>query len=309
MITEKGSTLPVIYREYTFPWEFPVLLMQGTLISDRVDFIHFHNCIEIALCKRGEMCWNLENANREITQGCFLFLPPFYTHASYFPPQVQQDVCCYYLFFNPEELLAPFYPNGLPEEFNWYRYMEFPKIFAEEDFPEEAKILHLIIEEMGGEKEYSKQVVSGLIETLLVLLYRTQVGTVGGVRHGNLRAQLFSAIAYMDKEYIQEADSAFLAHLCGLSRAQFLEYFRSSFHQTPRQYLRVVRIRKACCALTSTEDSILNIAMDVGFHSLSSFNREFRKIMGRSPQTFRNEKRGILKNAPRHIPYQAGGKL
>ncbi len=307
-MSEFYSDLPVTYREYTFPSKFPLLFMQGTQISDRVDFIHFHNCIEIAICKKGLMYWNLENDIHEISQGSFLFLPPFFTHASYFPPQAVEDVCCQYLFFNPEELLAPFYPNGLPVEFSWYWYMEFNKIFSAELFPEETELLDLIVEEMDGDKEYSSQVVSGLIEALMVRLYRRQEGKLSGLHQSNLRAQLFPAIAYMDKEYMKDQEPDFLAHLCGLSRAQFLECFRRGFQQTPRQYLQVVRIRKACCKLTRTEESILSIALESGFHSLSSFNRTFRKITGRSPQTFRNEKRGIRKNVPRYAPYQAEGK-
>lgn len=302
MITQNDFTLPVIYREYTFPPKFPVLFMQGTRISDRVDFIHFHNCIEIALCKKGMMYWNLENDIREISPGSFLFLPPFFTHASYFPPQGEQEVCCDYLFFNPEDLLAPFYPNGLPEEFTRYRYVDYPKIFSAEAFPEETALLGRIIEERGKANAFSQQTVSGLIETLLVLLYRTLDASSAGMPHENLCAQLFPAIAYMDREYARDLDVTFLAHLCGLSRTQFLEYFRNSFRQTPLQYLRVTRIRKACLSLTSTEDSILSIALGTGFQSLSSFNREFRKIMKRSPQAFRNEKRGILKNAPYQTP-------
>lgn len=300
---QRCPDLPVIYREYTFPGTFPVLLMQGTERSERVDFIHFHNCIEIAFCKKGFMYWNLENEIREISSGSFLLLPPFFTHASYFPLQNVPEVCCDYLFFNPEEILRPFYPKGLPEEFGWCRYMDYPKIFSGESFPEETELLYRIIEEMQEEKECSKEIAAGLIEALLIQLYRNLDGKSDGVFHGNLRAQLFPAIAYMDKNYIQDPDTSFLALLCGLSRTQFLKYFRNSFHQTPRQYLRVARIRRACLALTSTENSILSIALEAGFQSLPSFNRVFREIMGRSPQAFRNEKRGILKNAPQHVPY------
>lgn len=317
MTAKNYSTLPITYREYKFSQGFPVLLMQGTEISGHADFIHFHNCIEIALCETGSMTWNLENAYSRVNAGDFLFLPPFYTHASFFPPQVPSRVCCHYLFFNPEEILAPFYPKGLPEEMFWYRYTDFPKIFREEDFEEEAALIRLIIETISRQEEYCPQTVTGLLETLLIRLYRryrefsagSPSGDSVGPRPENLRARLFPAISYMDREFAHDPDTALLAQLCGLSQKQFLAYFRSSFHQTPLQYLRVTRIRKACFSLVSTEDSILSIALDVGFHSHSGFNRIFREIMGCSPQSFRNEKREILKSAPKYAPYRASGRI
>lgn len=61
MTVGEQASLPVTYREYVFSQDFPMLFVQGTRISDHVDFIHFHNCIEIALCEKGSMTWNLEN--------------------------------------------------------------------------------------------------------------------------------------------------------------------------------------------------------------------------------------------------------
>lgn len=333
-MTARGrSSLPVTYREYEFSKGFPLLLMQGTRISDHVDFIHFHNCIEIALCKKGTMTWNLENTYVRVNEGDFLFLPPFYTHASFFPPQADTDVCCHYLFFNPQEVLTPFYPKGLPEEMFWYRYADFPKIFREGDFQQEAALVRLIIETILRKEKYCLQTVSGLLETLLIRLYRwqqerqaafpqkisaesrqegldsSQAVCFAESRPENFRAQLFPAISYMDREYAQEPDIALLAQLCGLSEKQFLTCFRKAFRQTPLQYLRGVRIRKACLCLISTEDSILSIALETGFHSHSGFSRTFRDIMGCSPQTFRNEKREILKSAPKYAPYKASGEI
>lgn len=313
MNVKEYSSLPVTYREYVFSQDFPVLLMQGNQITDRVDFIHFHNCIEIALCEKGTMTWNLENTFTQVAEGDFLFLPPFYTHASFFPPQTDQEVCCHYLFFNPQDVLASFYPKGLPEEMRWYRYVDYPKIFRKEFFREEAALIRLIIETISQRKEHCKQTVSGLLEAFLVCLYRwhqeKQEDLWPKNRAENLRARLFPALSYLDREYARDLETALLAQMCGLSVKQFLEYFRSSFHQTPLQYLRAVRIQKACFYLVSTEDSILSIALETGFHSHSGFNRTFRDIMGRSPQSFRNEKRGILKSAPKHAPYRASGQI
>lgn len=84
-MTPGNKNLPITYREYKFAEEFPILLMEGKSTSPQIDFIHFHNCIEIAFCRKGTMTWNLENRIFSLTPGNICFLPPFFTHGSFFP--------------------------------------------------------------------------------------------------------------------------------------------------------------------------------------------------------------------------------
>ena len=44
----------------------------------------------------------------------------------------------------------------------------------------------------------------------------------------------------------------------------------------------------ACNLLRSTELSVIAVSEQVGFHSISSFNRCFSKITGHSPRSWRN---------------------
>ncbi len=301
---QQVPSFPITYREYKFPEEFPLLLMHGTQISSQVSFIHFHNCIEIAFLEKGTMTWNLENKTYQLKPGDICFLPPFFTHASFFPPQETKDVLCHYIFFNTEELLAPLYPNGLPQDFFWYRYTDFSKILSGEAFIQEKILLQNIVKEFSSQNEYCRPIVLGLIQSLMVLLYRQYRNNPMSAQSNNTLAMLFPAISYMNKDFHQNADSKILAGLCGLSVSRFDEKFRECFHQTPRQYLYVIRIRKACQLLISTEENVLDIALQSGFASLSSFNRHFLQVMGRSPLAFRNEKRAIIKKDLKYSPYQ-----
>jgi AraC-like DNA-binding protein len=55
----------------------------------------------------------------------------------------------------------------------------------------------------------------------------------------------------------------------------------------PLDFLSSTRIEEACKQLKSSDDSILSISEQVGFHSISSFNRCFSKLMGSSPKEWR----------------------
>jgi len=52
-------------------------------------------------------------------------------------------------------------------------------------------------------------------------------------------------------------------------------------------YVARVRFEKACLLLRSGDHRISDIAFEVGFQSLSQFNRVFKKLSGKSPTEFR----------------------
>lgn len=300
-----GSKSMITFREYKFNSEFPFLYMQGKKPSPKIEFIHFHNCLEIAVCEKGDMVWNMENREHLVHPGEMCLLPPFFTHASFFPVSSGPDVLCHYLFFNPEELLAPFFPDGLPQEFLWYRYYGFPGVLSEKEFPDLFALLQKMIREISRKDPFYRHEICGLAEYLIIELSRrfSRLTPRPDTFSTSVRSSVFPAVSYIDKHYQQEIQPSLLAHLCGMTNRRLMSSFREALGKTPLQYIRQVRVQKACFLLTRTEDSILDIAYAVGFSSVSSFNRSFLETIGKTPLTFRNEKRSIRKDQPLYAPY------
>jgi AraC family transcriptional regulator len=73
----------------------------------------------------------------------------------------------------------------------------------------------------------------------------------------------------------------------GVSPYHFLRTFERLTGVTPHQYILRARLRQAALALTSREDTILDIALQCGFGDVSNFNRTFRAEFGRSPRAYR----------------------
>ena len=67
-----------------------------------------------------------------------------------------------------------------------------------------------------------------------------------------------------------------------LSRA-FAKAVGIRFHE----YLNIYRLNHACHLLETTDQSILSCALDSGFQTLSSFNRNFKKAFDLSPSEYR----------------------
>ncbi|WP_411170392.1 helix-turn-helix domain-containing protein [Clostridium sp. MB05] len=59
------------------------------------------------------------------------------------------------------------------------------------------------------------------------------------------------------------------------------------------KYLREIKIERAKTLLLSTEKSILEISILLGFHDQSHFTNTFKKIVGISPSEFRNKNYSI----------------
>ncbi len=100
----------------------------------------------------------------------------------------------------------------------------------------------------------------------------------------------------MDRAYAEPLDVPTLAAIAHVSPAHFIRTFRATFGETPHRYLQRRRVERAMFLLRSTERSVTDICMDVGFSSLGTFSRVFRDIVGEPPTDYR--RRGPLPDVP-----------
>lgn len=78
-----------------------------------------------------------------------------------------------------------------------------------------------------------------------------------------------------------------MARIAGVSKSTFFERFRKLVGQPPLRYLTNVRMNKACRLLSEGHADISEIALQVGYESLSSFSNAFKKWCAQSPAEYR----------------------
>jgi AraC-like DNA-binding protein len=94
-------------------------------------------------------------------------------------------------------------------------------------------------------------------------------------------------LAYLRDHYHEPITNHGLASLAHLSVRAFERRFRASFHVTPQQYLRKLRLHMASRALVYTNQPLAKVALNCGFVDQSHFSREFRRHFGRTPRDYR----------------------
>lgn len=96
-------------------------------------------------------------------------------------------------------------------------------------------------------------------------------------------------VTIINMDYTQTIHLKDLAYQVGVSPFHLNRIFKSKMGCTPHMYLEKIRIEKAKELLASTSLSSTEVAYQVGYGSLSSFYKNFRKRVNCSPKEYRAE--------------------
>ncbi|MBF6131271.1 helix-turn-helix transcriptional regulator [Nocardia brasiliensis] len=89
-----------------------------------------------------------------------------------------------------------------------------------------------------------------------------------------------------DRRYADPLDLDELAAAAGVSKYHFLRAFAAVYGLTPAAYLTERRIERAQDLLRSTNLTVTEVCMLVGYSSLGSFSSKFRKLVGVTPSEY-----------------------
>jgi AraC-like DNA-binding protein len=98
------------------------------------------------------------------------------------------------------------------------------------------------------------------------------------------------ARAYIVGHQADPIDLGDVAKAMHVSTFYFCKMFKKATGLTFTEYLGRVRIERAKTQLLNPNRRVSEIAYDVGFQSLTHFNRVFRQVAGQSPTKFRLSK-------------------
>ena len=96
-------------------------------------------------------------------------------------------------------------------------------------------------------------------------------------------------VNYLFDNYNQDISLTQIAAHCGYSESHVRHLFKQYSHSTIREYLTLLRIKRAKNLLANTKMSVSDIAYEVGYNDSNYFTNTFKKETGLTPKAYRKE--------------------
>jgi AraC-like DNA-binding protein/ligand-binding sensor protein len=136
----------------------------------------------------------------------------------------------------------------------------------------------------------SQEQYAGVVK--LITIFATHLGACGRLLEEEIEPKepegITKARAYIGARSAEELTLHEVAKVANMSANHFSERFKEITGIRFVEYVARTRVEKACHLLQNTSAPVTEVAYDVGFQSLSQFNRAFRQLTGQTPSTYRS---------------------
>lgn len=291
------------YRYYEIPDGNYVLALLGdswvrSYGAEIENLLHFHNYMEIGYCYWGNGMLTIEDSNVAYKGGIITIIPENIPHET---KSFNQGVCKWeYLYIDidnfirneiqikrmlPEEVIKRINKQGYIIQWNQNKAM--------------TNIIRNIIEEYRERKPYYKEAVRGYLRAFVAELLRINEDMSSSltIEQKRLNSYIEKSVNYISEHFADDLKMSDVAAECGLSESHFRRIFEESMNMKPLDYLNMVRIDKACEIIQNKDYAMEEVGFRVGYQTPSTFNRNFKKLTGKTPYQWKKEENtaGITK--------------
>ena len=249
--------------------------------------IHFHDEIELLIVTDGKMICTVGDKDYEILSGEAAFINSRVPHSTVTAESsstgliqvnldaFSDDKSSKYLsrFINSSENSILIFKSGNKDTELLCGYLE--KIIQEYQDKDNAYDIY----------------IKANIYNVLAFLYRNKVLiNVESNLDTRLLEKVMPALEYVNNNYNEPITLETISCLLNLDQFYFCRLFKKATKSTFTEYLNFVRVCKAEKILTETTKNVMEVSLDVGFSSVSYFNRTFKKIKNCTPTNYRKIK-------------------
>lgn len=101
---------------------------------------------------------------------------------------------------------------------------------------------------------------------------------------------LYKMFAFVEDNFSYECTLEKLANQIGYNYSYLSRFFKNTVKISFNNYVTNYRLSHACYLLDNTDSSIINCAVESGFDSIRTFNRNFKTLYGITPEEYRKSK-------------------
>lgn len=249
--------------------------------------VHYHDEIELLYVTHGRLDCIIDDKVTSAGPGQILFINSRIPHWT----RSLEDGGEYYLLQVSVEALL--YGRLTQRNATGYLYSLLRKSSVPVQRIEDAKCCDVIEEAYRQscvkERGCGHFILSGVYYILGILERAGCLSGGGDLPDDQTIRKLIPALEYINLYYArQDMSLEAVSGVLGLNPAYFCRLFRKGTGHSFTEYLNFVRVSKSEELLRNTSRSILDISMDVGFSSVSYYNRVFKKVKNCTPTVYRS---------------------
>jgi AraC-like DNA-binding protein len=264
-----------VYSRYPTPW-------------------HYHPEFELVLVLRSSGEKIIGDHMSSFTDGDLAFLGPnlphvYHNHQDYYEQDSTLTAEAIVIHFNIDFLGDGFF--NIPE-------MEPIALFLKESvmgFSIIKKTRCLVAQKMIDMFEMSgpERIIEllGILHILTETLDKARLASPGFIQ--NFKAsgseQITEVCDFIMKNFTSELTLNQVSEVANMSPNVFCKFFKQRTRKTFVNFLNEVRIGYACKLISGEQYNISEICYKSGFHNLSNFNRQFSKIVQKTPLQYKKE--------------------
>lgn len=280
--------------EFTFDKQFPIIPTWGLhTVDDKKESLHYHNGLELGYCYSGSGVFFVNNKilpfSREDVSVIFI-------NEAHIAQSHKGDLSKWkFVTVDVEALLTSLGIENIEKISKIMHGSDtFINIIKKNEDPVFNLLVYHLILEIEEKKEGYQEMVKSYIWTIMNKLTRIVVPskektiTNTFTRFRGIKT-ISPALNFLSKNYFEDIKVKQLAGLCTISIPHFRRVFKDAMNCSPLEYLYQIRIKIAANLLEHQTFSIMEIAMQVGYSSITSFNRHFKRIKGVTPKEWRGK--------------------
>lgn len=249
---------------------------------------HIHSAYEIIMPFENDYRVKIKDTTIHLLPNDILIIAPEILH-SLIPPEHGKR---YMLLVNPSVLSdLPEY-KSFAESIYPYAHFSFPHDPAQKDFF--ANLIHEIWFAYSSTKDFKYFLLYARLYEFFGNAARywktANISQNTPIEYNNnSRLEQFTNICrFINEHYNESLTAEYLSDILGLSVSHFNKLFKFYSGISFTQYLTKRRLTAAKDLLkTSANNNIIDIALQCGFSSVSSFNRIFKNLTGYTPSEYR----------------------
>jgi AraC family transcriptional activator of mtrCDE len=262
----------------------PVMVHAHHELSDRpIRRLHVHSCLELGVCHAGNGVFQIAEKVQNFAAGDVVLITSAEPHFARSAPGTTSVWTWIYL--DHSRLLASSMVEPSWTDTSGFCGRGFVNVFSPAVHPELCDAIARLARELSVRRRGQKVLLRTLLVEILVRVHRAYP------RKPTQQVPEFERIApalqAISGDLTQPLRMRELARLCGYSEPQFRRVFQRTMSRSPLAYIHDLRVRFAASLLRGSALSVLEISLQCGFDSVSSFQRAFHARMGVSPRQWR----------------------